>query len=117
MNGNATIAARLGAFPRAERPSVVWAGFESADSLVRLAEQLESRLRPLGFTADRRAFHPHVTLARIKMRPPEDFFAMLKEHPATDFGTATIDAAELLQSELGPEGPKYTTLARVTLSA
>jgi 2'-5' RNA ligase len=107
----------LGAFPRAERPSVVWAALENAGSLVRLAELLESRLRPLGFTAERRAFHPHVTLARIKMKPPDDMFAMLSEHASTDFGTAVIDAVELLQSELGPDGPKYTTLERAMFGA
>jgi 2'-5' RNA ligase len=40
---------------------------------------------------------------------------MLEEHQATDFGETLVDAAELLQSDLGAEGPRYTTLARVVL--
>lgn len=105
--------AGLGTFPRPDRPSVVWVGLQQAEPLIALAGDLEARLRPLGYIAERRPFHPHLTLARVKFKPPDELFKLMNEHQATEFGTAVIDAAELLQSELGPEGSKYTTLARV----
>lgn len=103
----------LGVFPRPDRPSVVWAGLSDADALVALATELGARLRPLGYVAERRPFHPHLTLARVKFKPPDDLFELLREHEQTEFGTVTIDSAELLRSDLGPQGPKYSTLARV----
>ena len=43
----------LGAFPNADRPSVVWAGLVGAEPLAALAERLEALLDPLGFHANR----------------------------------------------------------------
>ena len=102
----------LGAFPNAERPTVVWVGIEPAEPLIQLAGDLENRLKPLGFAPENRSFRPHLTLARIKGRPPADLIQLLDEHAATDFGTAELNALEVLQSELRPQGPHYTTLAR-----
>jgi 2'-5' RNA ligase len=102
----------LGAFPNAERPTVVWAGIEQAQTLIQLAGDLEDRLKPLGFAPENRRFRPHLTLARIKSRPPADLLELLNEHAATNFGTAELNALEILQSELRPQGPHYTTLAR-----
>lgn len=105
----------LGAFPRPDRPSVIWAGLSGAEPLVGMAESLESRLRNHGFPAEHRRFVPHLTLARIKARPPRELADLLARHTATDFGTATIDAVELLQSDLTPQGPVYTRLSAVEL--
>lgn len=105
----------LGAFPDEKRPRVVWAGLERAEPLVALAAELETRLEPLGFPAEGRPFKPHLTLARLRGRPPEGLPALLAEHPATDFGTMSIDSIELYQSDLGTHGPKYTPLLSAEL--
>jgi 2'-5' RNA ligase len=76
---------------------------------------LEKSLEPLGFAREGRAFHPHVTLARIRSRPPAELGALLREQAAREFGSVTIDAVELIQSELGPRGSRYTTLATARL--
>mgnify|MGYP002624523338 CR=1 FL=1 len=106
----------LGAFPRPERPSVVWAGLADAEPLIELAGRLEPEFENLGFPAERRPFHPHLTLARVKSRPPDELFAMLTELAAAEFGSARVDAVELLQSEVRADGPVYTTLCRVELA-
>ncbi|MEX2288622.1 MAG: RNA 2',3'-cyclic phosphodiesterase [Planctomycetaceae bacterium] len=102
----------VGAFPNSERPTVVWAGLVQAESLIRLVSQLESRVAPLGLPPEHRDFRPHLTLARVKSRPPADLFQLLQEHAETDFGVAHLDSIEILQSELRPEGPRYSLLAR-----
>jgi RNA 2',3'-cyclic 3'-phosphodiesterase len=102
----------LGAFPNSERPTVVWAGLDQAEPLRGLVDRLEGRLSPLGFPTEHRDFRPHLTLARVKSRPSAGLFQLLKEQAGTEFGVVTLDAVEVLQSELRPDGPRYTMLAR-----
>lgn len=105
----------LGAFPRAERPSVLWAGLIDAEPLVSLAQQLEGALEPLGFARESRAFHPHLTLARVKGLPPRKFFELLHMYANTDFGTVEIPSVEFIRSDLERNGAHYSTLAECRL--
>ncbi len=100
----------LGAFPRIERPSVVWAGIEDAEPLIGISRNLATELESLGFAADPKPFHPHATLARVRSRPPQDLAALFAEHASTEFGTAVIEDVRLFESELHPDGPRYTVL-------
>ena len=105
----------LGAFPHLDRPSVVWAGLQDAETLTAIAAKLEKRLKPLGFKPERRKFQPHLTLARIRSKPPPEVKTLVTEHSSTEFGTATVESVELFQSELRPEGPRYTILRSAEL--
>jgi len=107
----------LGAFPRPERPSVVWAGLHEADGLSRMAERLEQRLAPLGFPSERRPFHPHLTLARVRRKPPADLADLLRNRRVTEFGSTDIETIQLFQSEPGPSGPRYRSLSTVGLAS
>lgn len=106
----------VGAFPNADRPSVLWGGLANAEPLVTLAERLEAALEPLGFLRESRPFHPHLTLARIKGRPPRELFELLRRNAETKFGTAEIRAVEFLKSDLRQRaGSRYTTLSSYEL--
>jgi RNA 2',3'-cyclic 3'-phosphodiesterase len=107
--------AGLGVFPHAQRPNVVWAGIEGGQTLQALAAELESELEPLGYAREDRPFVPHLTLARIKAKPPQSLHDLLKRHQKTQFGTASIASVEFFRSDLGPDGPKYTELATAPL--
>ena len=56
-----------------------------------------------------------MTLARVRARPPESLRELLSRHAKTMFGTAAIDQVELIRSELGPGGSRYSLLAAVPL--
>jgi 2'-5' RNA ligase len=105
----------LGVFPHAARPSVVWAGLEEADKLVEIATDLDGRLAACGLAREERPFVPHLTLARVKARPPETLRTLLDRHSATVFGTAPVDRIELMRSQLGPNGARHTPLATALL--
>jgi 2'-5' RNA ligase len=107
----------LGMFPHAERPNVVWAGLQGADTLASLAAEFEACLEPHGFPRENRPFVPHLTLARVKARPPASLRDLLSRHSKTAFGQAKIDQVELIRSEPGPEGSQYTVLATAPLGA
>ncbi|GAB4143186.1 MAG: RNA 2',3'-cyclic phosphodiesterase [Planctomycetaceae bacterium] len=101
----------LGAFPRKERPSVIWAGFDAAESLVELAADVEARCEALGWAAEQRPYHPHLTLARVRRKPPDALAKLFAEHAETDFGTLEIDSVQVYQSERSSSGSQYTVLS------
>lgn len=105
----------LGAFPTPQRPSVIWAGLLEAAPLVAVAERLEAALEPLGFARESRPFHPHLTLARIKARPPRELFDLLQRHAQTPFGNIDVRSIEFIQSDRQRDGAHYTTLASFSL--
>ncbi len=106
----------LGVFPRIERPNVVWAGLEQADPLVQIVSEFENRFEELGFPRESRAFHPHLTLARVKRRPPEELFELLEANSQREFGTAEVTQVEYFQSHLKRDGARYAVLATEKLT-
>jgi 2'-5' RNA ligase len=105
----------IGAFPDAHRPNVIWVGCDDAPELKALVQRMEDELSAIGIPRESRTFHPHATLARVKVRPPGDLADLLHAHAATHFGDAGVKEAKLYQSELTPRGPRYTVLARIPL--
>ncbi len=101
----------MGAFPHWGRPQVVWVGISASEPLIKMAERLETELEPLGFPRKRRAFHPHLTLARIKAKPPAELQELAEAHETTGFGRQTINRLIWYQSELQNTGPIYVPLA------
>jgi RNA 2',3'-cyclic 3'-phosphodiesterase len=110
--------AGLGVFPHIQRPSVIWAGLEGPglQTLCVLAQDLDRSLEALGFPSEDRPFAPHLTLARVKAKPPPELRELLARNSRTVFGAAPVDEIELIRSELGPEGPRYTVLDRCSLA-
>jgi len=106
----------VGAFPNARRPSVLWVGLHQAEPLCGMAAELDNALAPLGFAPESRGFQPHLTLLRIKSRPPDEVFSLLSDEAHTEFGLVAIDDVEYLQSEPGPRGSRYTKLATFALN-
>ncbi len=93
----------MGAFPRARRATVLWAGIHAA-GLEELAAQVEEACQAAGFPPEDRPFHPHLSLSRI--RPPADVTALL----ATPLGPIRdlVEEVTVFESLLGgPEGTRY----------
>jgi 2'-5' RNA ligase len=100
-----------GAFPSPGRPRVIWIGIEEGkEESSRLANLVEEKIAPLGIEKESRAFHPHLTLARVKFLKDkssvENAFAHLKV-PQTEMTALKVT---LFQSTLAREGAIYTVL-------
>jgi 2'-5' RNA ligase len=106
----------LGVFPDIEYISVVWLGFESgAAQLTRLHEALERELVGLGFEPEDHEFTPHITIARMDHAGGKALVQRVVQETAPTVGTMTVDAVHLTESDLGRDGPEYTTLATIPL--
>src|SRR5262249_48823100 len=63
------ICAGLGVFPPRGAPSVLWLGIRGGRDQVTSVQRLTAeRLGALGFPAEARAYHPHLTIARYRER-------------------------------------------------
>jgi 2'-5' RNA ligase len=102
----------LGAFPDLRYPRVVWAGItEGAEQLQNVFNQLEPRLRSLGFPPDPKGFSPHLTIARVKTgRNKAQLADFVTKNANYDFGTIKAECLRLKRSDLTPRGPIYSTL-------
>jgi 2'-5' RNA ligase len=110
--------AGVGSFPPRGAPRVLWAGVEDPTGLLaKLQGGLDKRLASLGFEPERRAFHPHVTLARAKDRRGGRRSATPLGEREDEFGVQAVEEAVLFQSTLGPGGAVYTPLRHHRLGA
>ena len=110
----------LGVFPDLRSPKVLWAGLAgSVERLIELHDQLHLLIEPLGFPLEDKAFHPHVTLARIKSHWRE-VGAALRERASIQSQEVVsewlIDSFVLYRSELSSSGVHYDPLWTVPLS-
>jgi len=101
-------------FPNPRLPRVIWAGVRKADEeLARLHAQIEDSMQTLGFAPEERAFHPHLTLARMKSTKGAAGLMKIVEQHSRDFlGDNVATHLTLFQSDLQPTGAVYTPVRR-----
>lgn len=114
------VVAHLGCFPNLKRPRVVWVGVqETTGALVALQQDVEKSLQPLGFKAERRRYHPHLTLGRTRRGVVSAEKRRLGEIiDNTDIGEVNqvdVEGLKLMRSDLRPDGAVYTVLAEFEL--
>ncbi|HYJ30494.1 MAG TPA: RNA 2',3'-cyclic phosphodiesterase [Allosphingosinicella sp.] len=99
----------LGTFERRDRPETVWAGVAPHESLKALHKKVDQALARVGIGPDTRAFHPHITLARLNRSagPVHDFLADAAGLSTPPF---TVDGFTLYESRLSLEGAVYTAV-------
>ena len=110
---------RVGAFPNFRRPRVVWVGMTEERALQALARDIDGALTPLGIAGEARPFRAHITLGRVKGELGAAEATALERaagvvHASRDFPVRTVD---LMRSELGPGGSRYTVISAVPLQA
>lgn len=105
---------RLGAFAALEKANVVWAGVEDASGgLAQLARAVEAAMIGIGYEAESRPYHPHVTLARLReTRAVKDLVLPVAEQM---FGDTRVEAVTLFESETKPNGSVYKEISRIDL--
>jgi len=108
----------IGGFGASRHPRVLWIGLGGdISSLGNIKADLEQRLLPLGYEAEKRAFKPHLTLARARQMQGDPALARcIEECKDASFGESRVERVILFRSGLSPKGARYTPLAEPLLS-
>jgi 2'-5' RNA ligase len=105
----------VGFFPGTRSPRVFWAGL-AAPTMKELAEEIDIRMERLGFDKEKRAFRPHITLARARDgRIDSSLVLGAAEYEEHDFGSFTVGSVFLFKSTLKPAGAVYEKLKEYVL--
>jgi len=109
----------LGAFPNLKQPRVVWVGiWGEVDKLLRLQQNIDFALSPLGFAKEERPFVPHLTLARVRQGASSiqiknfgELVASATLKQVQGSYSFEVGAISLMRSQLTPKGAIYTRLS------
>lgn len=102
----------IGVFPGKKHPQVLWAGIrDDGCVLTEFVDRIDHALSCEGFKKEKRAFVPHITIARIKWIRENDVFCEKVERLAeSSFAELSVSVVSLMKSELRTDGAVYTHL-------
>lgn len=96
----------VGAFGNND-PHTVWAGVEPSATLDALAKAHERAARNAGLAPEKRAFKPHVTLARLKNATPEPVARFLQRYGGYRSDLFVVGRTVLMSSKPKTGGGPY----------
>ncbi|HVJ01486.1 MAG TPA: RNA 2',3'-cyclic phosphodiesterase [Sphingomonas sp.] len=104
----------VGEFGSRGRPTALWAGVRPHERLVELHKKIDQAMVRCGLPPERRAYLPHITLARMNSRAgPADRF--LEAQSGLSSPPFTLDHFILFESHLGHEAASYEAVERYPL--
>jgi len=112
----------VGRFPPAGAPRVVWAGTGPAAAPIQLlGARVRAELLHRGVPFDAKPLSAHVTLARVRDPVAADeareVAALLRRVRLPEGLAFDVEAVHVMESALGPYGPRYSSRARIALPA
>jgi RNA 2',3'-cyclic 3'-phosphodiesterase len=104
-----------GRFPPKGDPRILWLGLTDDGTLSKVAHALGREMAKIGFEPEKRKFHPHLTIARL--REPRRSTALAAAHTNNKFQGVDFEVKELVlyESRLHPGGSVYSRLAAFPL--
>ena len=93
----------------------LWAGVEPKEPLANLAAKVERVCQQGGLEPERRAYHPHITLARWKGRRTRELADFLERKRGLVSEPFEVDAFTLFESRLSRHGAHYEEVATYPL--
>lgn len=104
-----------GMFDTRGKPNAIWAGVAPREPLAALHRKVDQALIRAGLEPERRAYQPHITLARLPgSAGPVD--RLLADHTALTSPLFCIAHMTLYESSLGHGGAVYEPVERYPLS-
>jgi RNA 2',3'-cyclic 3'-phosphodiesterase len=112
----------FGCFPDTKNPRIIWVGCSPLSSaLEHLQQDVERMTASFGFEPERRAFHPHITIGRVKAesaskrRKIPDLINKL-ENLTFESLESEVHTIMLMKSELRPHGSVYSILEQFSFT-
>jgi 2'-5' RNA ligase len=104
----------VGQFGSRGRANALWAGVRPHDPLAHLHRKVDQALMRAGLEPERRAYLPHITLARFG-RESGGLDAFLARHAGLSSDPFEVADFALYESRLGHERASYTVVERYDL--
>jgi 2'-5' RNA ligase len=95
----------------------LWAGIEPKPPVSALAAKIERVCQSVGLEPERRAFHPHITLARWKGRRTREVQDYLERTSGLSSEPFTVHELTLFESHLSRHGAHYAEVASYPLAS
>jgi RNA 2',3'-cyclic 3'-phosphodiesterase len=93
----------------------LWAGVEPKAELAALASKIERVCQSVGLDPERRAFRPHITLARWRGRRDREVREFLERTRGLSSPPFAVAAFSLFESRLSRHGAHYEEVERFSL--
>lgn len=116
MEGFELKLAGVGRFDR-RNGGALWAGIAPKAPVAGLAAKIERACQEAGLAPERRAFHPHITLARWKGRSARAADALAERTRGLSSPPFPVERFVLFESHLSRHGPHYDAVATYPLNA
>ena len=94
----------------------LWAGVEPREPVAGLAAKVERVCQQVGLEPERRAFHPHITLARWKGRRSREVAEFLDRNGALRSDPFEVAGFTLFECRLSRHGAHYEEVASYALA-
>ena len=94
----------------------LWASVEPKPPVAALAAKVERLCQSVGLKPERRAYHPHITLARWKGRRTREVKDYLERTGGLSSEPFTVDRFVLFESRLSRQGAHYEEVATYDLT-
>lgn len=106
----------IGFFPNKRNPRVIWVGCtDLSGALNSLKKRFDEILIPFGFDIEKRTFHPHVTLGRMKSTKNINNLISLVEKITFNPVETIINEIVFMKSTLFSHGSQYSVLKIINL--
>ena len=104
----------IGSFDRRGQPVTLWVGVSPHEPLKSLHKKVDQAVRRAGVEPDRRAYMPHITLARLN-RSTGPIAPLLESAGGLSSPPFTGNSFRLYESQLSPQGATYSVVERYPL--
>jgi RNA 2',3'-cyclic 3'-phosphodiesterase len=94
----------------------LWAGVEPKEPLAALAAKVERTCQQVGLEPERRAYHPHITIARWKGRRTRELADFLERNAGLASDPFAVAEFILFESRLSRHGAHYEPVANYPLA-
>jgi len=113
-------ARQVGFFPNPRRPKIIWAGVDDAGNrLAPLHAAVSEAIRSIAPLSDEESdFRGHLTIGRIRRIDRKGIKALAEAAERASshcFGDWAANTIQIVRSELGPGGSRYTCVASIGL--
>jgi 2'-5' RNA ligase len=113
-------AGRVGFFPNAQRPRVIWVGVEDSGGLLpKLHAEIQKAVAPFSPEEPENRFQAHVTLARVKQmrREEAERIVQIADRIGSNIlGRWTASQIELIRSQLSSQGANHSRMGSASFS-